>query len=395
MTDKYDSRVAEILDEASDGSETLLTSEETADDAGHSLIEVAKEADGFVASSEPTELLEAVGLGTLPDGSETESVSESITKGDPERVDDLHRLLCLAKLGDRSDEETLEDATVGIREAIQQVQSETDEYDSRVAEILDEASDEGSTLLTSEEMADNAGHSLIKIAREADEFVASSGPMELLDAVGLGTLPDGSEAESVTEAIAKGDPERVEDLHRLLCLAKLGDRSDEETLEDATVGIREAVSQAQLETDDMMTEDTDQDETPDQDEAEQKSTADDESEAEVEEGNGKDADDLGDRLRAAMSSPFEKFGDEIGEIQEQVEEVTAGDEDDADEVKETDEENDDDGEDDNGLLELGDDSDDGLGSSDSSRLSTMAPPPSERADMHAVKRYSTMPKRNK
>ncbi|MFU8869773.1 hypothetical protein [Natronococcus sp.] len=394
MNEEYDTRVTEILDEASDESGTLLTSTETPDGTGHSLIEVAKEADGFVASSEPTELLEAVGLGTLEDGSEAESVSEAITKGDPERVEDLHRLLCLAKLGDRSDEETLEDATGGIREAIRQTQSETDGYDTRVAEILNEASDESGTLLTSAETADDAGHSLIQVAREADEFVASSEPMALLEAVGLGTLPDGSEAESVSEAIAKGDPERVEDLHRLLRLAKLGDRSDEEQLEDATVGIRKAINQAQSETDETMTEDTDQDETPDRNETEQKSAADDESETEAEDGNGEDADDLGDRLRAAMSSSLEEISG-IGKIKEQLEGTTTDDEDDVDEMEEADEGSDEDDEDDGGLLGLGDNSGGGLGSSGSSHHSTMAPPPSERADMHAVKRYSTMPKRNK
>jgi hypothetical protein len=255
----------------------------------------------------------------------------------------------------------------------------TDKYNTRVAEILDEASNESETLLTPEATTDDAGHNLIEVAREADEFVASSEPMELLEAVGLGTLPDGSEAKSVSEAITKGDSERVEDLHRLLRLAKLGDRSDEETLEDATVGIREAVSQAQAETDDT-----------EQDETEQESTVDGESGGEAEEGNGKNADDLSDRLRAAMSSSFEGVSDELGGIQEQLEEATAGDEDDTDEGEEADDENDDDG-----LLGLGDSGDRGLGSSESSRLSTMAPSPSERADMHAVKRYSTMPKRNK
>ncbi|NKE37890.1 hypothetical protein GWG54_19230 [Natronococcus sp. JC468] len=273
--------------------------------------------------------------------------------------------------------------------------TETAEYDTRVAEILDQASDESGTLLTPEGTADDAGHNLIEVAREADELVASSGPMELLEAAGLRTLPDGSEAESVSEAIAKGDPERVEDLHRLLRLAKLGDRSDEETLEDATVKIREAIQQAQSATDETMTEDTDQDDTSDQDGTEQKATADDESEAEAREGNGEEVDDLEDRLRAALSSPFETFGDEIGDIQEQIEEAAIGHEDVTDEVEETDDESDDSDEDDSGLLGLGDSGDGGFGSSDSSRLSTMAPPPSERADMHAVKRYSTMPKRNK
>ncbi|ELY56134.1 hypothetical protein C491_14342 [Natronococcus amylolyticus DSM 10524] len=264
----------------------------------------------------------------------------------------------------------------------------TDEYDTRVAEILDEASTESETLLAPEASADDAGRDLLEVAREADEFVASSEPTALLEAVGLGTLPDGSEAESVFEAIARGDPERVEDLHRLLRLAKLGDRSDEDTLEDATSGIREAIQRAQSETE---REDTDRDDPSDRE-----PTTDEESEAEAEEGNGEAAADLGDRLREAMKSPLETFGDEIGDVQNQLEGVMANDTDgkgDGDEAEETDTREADEGDD--GLLGLSDDGSGGLGSSESSRLSTMAPPPSERADMHAVKRHSTMPKRNR
>ncbi|WP_394742831.1 hypothetical protein [Natronococcus roseus] len=267
----------------------------------------------------------------------------------------------------------------------------TDEYDTRVAEILDEASTESETLLAPEATTDDAGRDLLEVAREADELVASSEPTALLEAAGLGTLPDGSEAESVFEAITRGDPERVEDLHRLLRLAKLGDRSDEDTLEDATAGVREAIRRAQSETDETEPEDTDQDELSDRE-----PTTDEEREAEVEESNGEAAADLGDRLREAMSSPLETFGDEIGDVQDRLEEVMANDtdgEDDEDEAEETDTREADEGDD--GLLGLGDDGSGGLGSSGSSRLSTMAPPPSERADMHAVKRHSTMPKRNR
>ncbi|MDG5760254.1 hypothetical protein QA600_12995 [Natronococcus sp. A-GB1] len=259
----------------------------------------------------------------------------------------------------------------------------TDEHDTRVAEILDDASTESETLLAPEATADEAGRDLLEVAREADEFVASSEPTTLLEAVGLGTLPDGSEAESVFEGIAKGEPERVEDLHRLLRLAKLGDRSDEDALEDATAGIREAIQRAQSETDETIPEDTDRDAPSDR-------------ELMADEGSSEAAADLGDRLTKAMSSPLETFGDEIGDVQDQLEEVMANNtdnEDDGNEAEETDTREADEGDD--GLLGLGDDGSGGLGSSESSRLSTMAPPPSERSDMHAVKRHSTMPKRNR
>jgi hypothetical protein len=263
----------------------------------------------------------------------------------------------------------------------------TDHYHDQVADILDAASGESETLLTANEQPDDAKENLLEAADEAADLVDSMEPQELLEAVGLGTLEDGSKAETVSEAITNGDPDRVEDLQRLLRLAKLSDQSEAEELEDATGHIREAIERAQQEDEESTTDDADASENA---------------------VDSEDADDLGDRLREAMQSSFDEFGDDLGAIQEQLEAVAGDNEDGEDAADEQDDDDeDDDGllgseddedEDDGGLLGLGDGDDGsggGLGSSDSSRHSTMAPPPSERADMKAVKRHSTMPKKNR
>ncbi|WP_306057506.1 hypothetical protein [Natronococcus wangiae] len=254
----------------------------------------------------------------------------------------------------------------------------TDQLHDRVNEVLNEADAESRSVLASDDgESREAERDLLEAADEASELLETADPRELLEALGLGTLPDGSEPDTLPEAIANGDPERVEELHRLLRLARLADRSDDEELEDAVGGLRETIDRAQTGEDDTMTDDTDQNET------EQESTN----------GDGA-ADDLGERLRSAMSSSFEDFDDELTAMQDRIEDAAStvtddeADEDAEDEASEADE-GEEDGDD--GLLGLG--GEDGLGSSDSSRLSTMAPPPSERADMRAVKRHSTMPKK--
>jgi hypothetical protein len=305
----------------------------------------------------------------------------------------------------------------------------TDPPDDRVADVLDAASTESGTLLTSAEDSDDAGENLLDAADEAADLVESMEPPELLEAVGLGSLDDGSEPETVSEAITESDPDRVDDLRRLLRLAELSDQSDADELEDATGGIREAIERTRTEDDETMTEDEESDhadESDDDAEEEQASTDDEKTDDEETDGEG-ESSDLGNRLREAMSSSFEEFGDDLGALEERLEEAASGDEDedggegeegdadddgllgigddeegDEDEASEDeaddeeDDENNEGDEDDDGLLGIGDGDDGGgLGSSDSSRHSTMAPPPSERADMNAVKRHSTMPKKNR
>ncbi|MCW8172573.1 hypothetical protein D8S78_10250 [Natrialba swarupiae] len=96
-----------------------------------------------------------------------------------------------------------------------------------------------------------------------------------------------------------------------------------------------------------------------------------------------------------MSEPFETFGDEVDQLRDRLEE--AGSEAVADAGGE---ENADDQEDGRGrkttALEPDLGSDDGRGGQrgGADRHSTVAPSPSDRPDMNAVKRFSTMPDRN-
>lgn len=283
----------------------------------------------------------------------------------------------------------------------------------RVDELLAEADAASGAALSHDSDGDDssAEPSLDETAQEASDLVESSDPQDLLAAVGLDTLPDGSEPDTLPEAIARGDPERVDDLKRLLNLAKLADRTDDGELDDAVGGLRESIeTKAEDGTpasadgsagDDRSTAESSGEETGPE--------SDDEAEAEETETG-----DLEDRLRSALSDRFDRFGDDVSSLQERLEAAAAdatghdsseeaAAEDEADEdtaaVDETDEESAgaddpeaDETADDDGLLGTGKDL--RSGPSDSSRHSTMAPPPSERADMRAVRRHSTMPDKN-
>ncbi|AGB36940.1 hypothetical protein [Natronococcus occultus] len=320
----------------------------------------------------------------------------------------------------------------------------TDELYDRITEILDDASTESGALAVPDE-DDGADDDLLELAEEAADILEETDPKELLEAVGLGTLEDGTEPETVPEAITEGKPEHVEELQRLVRLAKLADRSEEDELGDVIAGLREATG----EDGDADSEADDEEETDDED-AESEGDADDEdAESETDDDADRDddeaadeesadaSDELEDRLRDAVGSSFEEFGADLESVRDQLE-AAAGSDDGSDEAEEEEgllEAADDllDSEDeDDELLEAADDlldseaeddelldsddedeeeadndededdeddgllgSDEGLGSSESSRHSTMAPPPNERADMNAVKRHSTMPKRNR
>lgn len=266
----------------------------------------------------------------------------------------------------------------------------TDQLDDQITEILNAVDAERDAVLADD--GENGGETgeLLEAADEARDLLESTEPRDVLEAVGLGTLPDGSNPETIPEAIAAGDSERVEDLHRLVRLARLADRSDETDVEGAVGDLREAIDRARHAADDsQMTEDDDQERADDEQEPtddEQKTTSDED-----------DDTDLGERLRSAMNESFGGIGDELGSLQERLEEASAtrgdtGETDtDANEEPAAAAKSDDDraGDEDDGLLGGGLDGD----SSDSSHHSTMAPPPSKRADMRAVKRHSTIPKR--
>lgn len=280
----------------------------------------------------------------------------------------------------------------------------SEQLDDRITEILNAADAESGSVLTADgDESDDAGRNLLSVADEASDLLESTEPRELLEAVGLGTLPDGSEPETLPEAIAKGDSDDVEKLHRLLRLAKLADRSDEREVEETLGELRTAIDRARTEEDDeSMTDDAQSEQEADE---EDRDADVDEDETADESGA---SDDLGERLRSAMSASVGGFGDEIASIQDRLEDASTALADDEDESEDDgaepdeadadgDEETDEEDEEDDGILGsgLGSEETSDFGSSDSSRHSTMAPPPSERADMRAVKRHSTMPKKNK
>ncbi|WP_265111252.1 hypothetical protein [Halosolutus halophilus] len=272
----------------------------------------------------------------------------------------------------------------------------------RVDELLAEAdAASGAALSHESDGADSSGEpSLGETAREASDLVESTDPQELLAAVGLDTLPDGSEPDTIPEAIARGDPEQVDDLKRLLNLANLADRSDDGGLDDAVGSLKESIETGGGTAESSESEDG----AASSDEAGAGADSD-EAESEDAESGG-----LEDRVRSSLSDRVADFGDDVSSLQEQLKAAatdatgdgTAGD-DEADEdaaaddetggeSAEADDAEDEETADEDGLL--GGEQDLRSGPSESSRHSTMAPPPSERADMRAVRRYSTMPDKN-
>ncbi|MFC6764138.1 hypothetical protein [Natrinema soli] len=295
-----------------------------------------------------------------------------------------------------------------LHDRVHEVLNEADAFSGSIVSSSDSGSEDDSS-----DERESAERDLLETAREASDLLESADPAELLAAVGLDTLEDGSEPDSIPEAIARGEQENLEDLRRLLHLAKLADRADDGSFEGAVGDLRETMSErAESGADEEAeTEENNVDEdTPDDE-----STAS-EDEA-VESEADETADDLGDRLRSSMQSSFEQFGDDVQQLKERLESAsagsadtdTAGDAQDADvetadeataeeatdeeeTADDTADEEDADG-DDEGLLGsgLGGDEDRGTASGGPSRHSTMAPPPSKRADMRTTTRHSTMP----
>ncbi|WP_435552882.1 hypothetical protein [Natrinema sp. CGMCC1.2065] len=264
----------------------------------------------------------------------------------------------------------------------------------RVREVLHDADERSGSLVTGDD--GDADSDLLETAREADDILESADPDDLLGAVGLDTLEDGSEPDSIPEAIARGEQERVADLQRLLRLSRLADRADDGGLGDAVGELQDAIGERA-----ESAADTDENAG----DADGKETADGETMAgsdtlestESESGAESSTDDLGDGLRSVMRDSFADFGDEVSQLKARLEErragaadsdaddTTAGDEAAAAEAEAADE--------DEGLLGsgLGGDRERGTASGGPSRHSTMAPPPSQRADMRGTARHSTMP----
>lgn len=278
----------------------------------------------------------------------------------------------------------------------------------RVQEILTEADASSGSIVADSETGDDdsAESDLLETATEANDLLESTDPEELLEAVGLDTLEDGSEPGSIPEAIARGNQENVEDLQRLLRLSRLADRADDGGLEGAVDDLRAAIGeQAGSDGDASDAERDDRDESAADEGSEESPTGGDGADtANADDGNAETTDDLGDRLRSAMSDSFAEFGDEVSQLKARLEERSAGsadseaaadaDADDAaDDAADREPDEADAADEDEGLLGSGPggDQERGTASGGPSRHSTMAPPPSKRRDMRGTARHSTMP----
>ncbi|MFD1564027.1 hypothetical protein ACFR99_10745 [Haloarchaeobius amylolyticus] len=274
----------------------------------------------------------------------------------------------------------------------------------RVHEVLNEA-DTSSGSLVAGDGDESAETDLLETATEASDLLESADPDELLAAVGLDTLADGTEPDSIPEAIARGEQENVADLQRLLHLAKLADRADDGSLEGAVDDLRETIGERAESAAADAGNKSDAESTASQGEGETVERDDtavsegDDVAAPEDEAKDEPTGDLGDRLRSSMQSSFEEFGDDVAQLREQLESTSAGTAssettngaDENDEAAADAETGEDD--EDEGLLGsgLGGDGDRRTASGGPSRHSTMASPPSQRADMRGLVRHSTMP----
>ena len=339
-------RVTEILNAAETSSGAMLgDSDEDGDSDGADLFEAAREASDLLEDAEPDELLAAVGLDTLPDGSEPDSIPEAIARGDPEQVAELQRLLHLSNLADGdgdADEGALEGAVDELRESIGDGEEDTATDDG-------EREDEGAETAEGE------------AAEDADETADGDEDDGLLD-IDLGSSDEEREADEGATAADEGDESGARE-----AVASAAETVSEASGLDGIIG------------DDGDTEgeaETDGDESIDGAEAD-------------DEGS-----DIGDRLRSAVESSLTDVGDDLEGLKDQLQDRSASSVGGADSEDDT---ADDEAEDEeNGLLgtDLGSGDEGSSAGGDGTRHSTMAPPPSDRADMGRSTRHSTMPKRH-
>ncbi|THE62956.1 hypothetical protein D8Y22_21135 [Salinadaptatus halalkaliphilus] len=278
----------------------------------------------------------------------------------------------------------------------------SDSPHDQVTEILATADERSHVLVAADDpdetidSSESAESSLLEAAAEATAFLESADPEDVLAAVGLETLPDGSEPSSIPDAIARGDESRVDDLKRLLNLAKLADDSDEGDLEAASAHVRARREGGEAGDDDRTASETDDGR--------------DETAADDEEPAGEDDEtpaDIGDAIKSALQSTVTEVGDDVGTLRERLEAASGSLESDNDTDAETDAETasddgksastdaDDDTDGDDKFLEMEFGSDDSATSRGVVRHSTVASSPSDRADMRGTARHSTMPDKSR
>jgi len=253
----------------------------------------------------------------------------------------------------------------------------SDDHKQEVDEILHSADESIYSLLESGD-----SESMLETAQRASAFLESTEPDGVLEAVGLETRPDASEAE----AIAQAEEAHLEKLQRLLSLSNLAD-SDEDSLTATAITVRESTETVPT-ADDERTDPQPGSEVgkPDEDDEHEKAT--DQAREQSDQGVADaitdtvtdaatdDAEAGKETLESAIQSSVAAFGDDIERLRGRLEEAVS----------------DQSGEKDEGLLEaeFG-----GEGRESTSkgvvRHSTMPPPPSDRADMRGTARHSTMP----
>ena len=298
----------------------------------------------------------------------------------------------------------------------------------RVTDILEAADRESGALLSTDEASTDG--SLLEVAESANEFLESNDPQAVLEAVGLDTLPDGSEPESIPAAIVRGDEREVEDLKRLMNLAKLADDADGDTLADSTALLqnrRDGDAELEGETaeaDDDETSESSEDDADDatdnseedDDQADETDAADDaddsgsvlesladglvDDESAAGEAAAEETADVGDALEDAVRSSVTEFGDDVQRLRDRLETAQADESADEnageDDERTAEDENASEADESDDLLEvdLGGDRDDRSSSRGVVRHSTVAPSPSDRAGMKGTARFSTMPEKN-
>ncbi|NGM71459.1 hypothetical protein G6M89_21150 [Natronolimnobius sp. AArcel1] len=295
----------------------------------------------------------------------------------------------------------------------------SEDLHEELTDVLDRASAERESLLASDEQSDGDTETdssgLLEAADDASDLLESNEPGDVLEALELDTLPDGSDASSIPEAIAEGDKADVATLQQLLRLANLADH-DAAELDGALESLRDGIDAGTDDNDDAEAEVTPADSDGDSSDDAEAETPED-TDGEPDESDSSDTTfELTEQLRSSMKSSLSDFSEDIGSLQDGLEAVQSGlsdsDESDGDaadgdatdddeSAPDTDEERtaDSEGEEDDDLLEadlepdLGGERGNSAGG-DGTRHSTMAPSPSKRADMKGTARFSTMPDRN-
>ncbi|KDE58731.1 hypothetical protein EL22_02770 [Halostagnicola sp. A56] len=265
-----------------------------------------------------------------------------------------------------------DDSSDRLSELLSSVQAALEAEEDITLEQFDDRGESGST-----RVAEHAG--------AAREFVDSNDPRTVLSALGLDELPDGSEPDSIPEAFARASEPQLRELRALIALARLGsvaDEGSEPESEETTAGLEEALTELRETLGERARESA---------------------------GDSEDSDSsaLESTVQSLTGTSATEFSEELRSLQTRLEEIrddrrTRG------EQSEEDDERDDDREDEpadggqtanqdeGGLvdsLNLGDQSgENGSSTGRSTMYSTM--PSSNRPDMNAVARPSTMPDRN-